>query len=1215
MNAETATERRAWDLLTRDFYWRVPADFEVKIFGDSAVTAERTRLQVFEVTVAAIFARLRPDYEWYVTPNRPDGGLDFVGRQRFLEDEALGIAAAITVGGQCKKRTSVSDVVAEIAGSLARMAVTLNPTFFVVAFSARLDRSRVDQARAILEQTHHRHCHILDRRQIEGLIHDHLGIVHEILQEGLTAVEVQEVLKYFEGRQHIASSHSIEVAAPDRVLAGVPFSVTLRIRSPIVGSAQSRLWWKPRRDIDAPDVTLIGPIGADDSAGVQLTSGEKSDDPIYARRSIEFVTHSIGEVDLGEVRIAHNPHGTAGLADPMALGSVRVIENTRPRFFERPFRAGLTRLAQEYDRALAGGVASIGVVGAGGSGKSRMCEEFSLEKRRRGCFVVTVKPAKTFDDPHRLLAELLTALAEDDAPGSDPADRVVHAVSRYDLALAERAESAIRSLFGSHATPGPATEQGVLSALVLLIVARGRRVPLIVHLQDLHWCTADVLLLLERLVWQLGLVLDSTGASLRSPESGILFVFEGRVRERPSDNDDAQLSEALDVFLRKLGCPIVTCASFEPDDALEFTRRLFEDRYSARRLLAADLLLLQGELIEQINHTAGGNPFHSLEQVQLLTERRVLGKNPDTGLLYLIQPAPARPELPDSVFESIKLRWKYLSERAPELALLLWAAALLEDRTPADLFRNLHRAIAPNVSTRDIDATDFLWTGDGGEGEVAFRHENYFQSLRLLEVSSRDRERVVTVYLDWFSRLRRPSPGDRFRWARALLERTEPDVVKARTLLANALRSARHRGDARLARRIWSASLDLAWNCDDRREVADAAFLKRCEDDLALARDLLGSDLHQAALRLDNLRNRVQKRVSDGRTRGPVVLDRLDRCQLMADVLRSRILFNDRHPAAALEVAERAVRGVRALRPGGSAADIGSRRTLEMEALDAQAVALALSGEIEAALRTSEGAVDLASRSPSPLSLSVIATYANILLANDPIASELMLRELLEDARTAAVGTESRNLIEITLSMALVLQSHQLLGDDHEPRSMLAEAGQRLAEVFAGSFRLGTYPDAAAAALMLGIVSVLQGTDDAASWFAQAVAAAARGRQIETLWRAHINLASALYRSEQRVTPNVRDHALAALEIMEDTLSAYPDADRSARFALIRVPLAQAVRFATLAGDEAGTRALEKYPELRRCFSDSSAGVLLEDRGGHESHEWVRVGGEDYVIY
>lgn len=109
--AETKIEKRAWNLLTVDFPWDPPEDFGVKVRREGGTSVGPARLQVFEVAVAAVFARLRPDYEWYVTPNLPDGGSDFIGRQQFLMDEALDIAAAITIGGQCKKRSRVDDVV------------------------------------------------------------------------------------------------------------------------------------------------------------------------------------------------------------------------------------------------------------------------------------------------------------------------------------------------------------------------------------------------------------------------------------------------------------------------------------------------------------------------------------------------------------------------------------------------------------------------------------------------------------------------------------------------------------------------------------------------------------------------------------------------------------------------------------------------------------------------------------------------------------------------------------------------------------------------------------------------------------------------------------------------------------------------------------------------------------------------------------------------
>jgi hypothetical protein len=264
MAQDTTRERAVWELLTRDFPWTVPSDHPVKVYELSRQARPASRFQVFEMAITAVLAHARPQFSWHVTPNRPDDGPDFIGEQRFLDDSDLGIAAAITVGGQCKERTRVNDVVAEAAGSLIRMADAFNPTFFVVALSARLTRDRLEAARAILERQCHRHCHILDRGQIEGLMADHIEAIVDILRAGLSVHEVDDVLAYLGDRRSVARRPSLTVSTPPRVLAGVPFRVEVAVRSTFVANPAARLWWRPGEGTgaDDPAVTLVGPVDA-----------------------------------------------------------------------------------------------------------------------------------------------------------------------------------------------------------------------------------------------------------------------------------------------------------------------------------------------------------------------------------------------------------------------------------------------------------------------------------------------------------------------------------------------------------------------------------------------------------------------------------------------------------------------------------------------------------------------------------------------------------------------------------------------------------------------------------------------------------------------------------------------------------------------------------------------------------------------------------------
>jgi AAA ATPase domain len=1205
----TATqERRVWDLLTQDVDWEVQAGDSIKIRDRNGRVLAAARLQIFELAVTTVLAEIRPEFEWSVTPNRPDEGVDFVGVHQFLHDHELGISAAITVGGQCKKRTRVDEVMNEIAGSLLRMGDALNPTLFVVALSARLSRARVERAQAKLKRQCLRDCHILDRTQIEGLMVEYLDVFSQVLRTALAPPECDEVFSYFERLGPVAPPPSLSVRAPARVLGGEPFRVHVDVRWALASHPSARLWWRPPSDPDAGTLTLIGPIGADTRGGARLAADTAVSDPLGVSGSLELMSYSVGSLDLGELLIGLDGAGPDS-AERQPLGSVDVVENVRPRFFDRPYRAQLVRLGEAYARVLAGAVAPVGVIGAGGSGKSRLCEEFSLDKRRRGCGVVSVKHLKTHEAPHRILADLLASLAAVDPMDGEPADQVARALTHYDSSLASRAAPVIRSLFESRtATATDTSGQTVLSALVLLIAARTQAGPLIIHLQDLHWCSAEVLTMLERLVRQLTQIVPTSEAGHRAA-AGVLFLLEGRVRESGAGGDEAWSSVPFEAFLQRVDSVAVECPAYAWEDGLAFTRLLFEGRHNSDRLVPDDLLDLQRELAGRVHEVAGSNPFHTLEQVRLLKERGIVGQNLRTGLLYMIRADRLAAALPDSVFAAIRRRWEYMRARAPELALLVWACALLEDRLPRSLFEALWSEFAPEVSVREVDATDVLWTGDGTAHEVVFRHENYFESIQRFTVPKAQRRRVVEAYCEWFEGLRRPSAADRFRWARATLEHPTPDVARARELLHSALRSSRRSGDPRLTRRILTFYLDQGWKDDERSALAVRSFLRRCDEEIALCRDLIGIDRDEAAGRILRLRSRIDDRLSGGA--GAISSDALLRRQLTAEVLEAQVLFNDRRAAQSVEVAASVIAGVRRRRKEKPSDP--DWEALEMEALYTESCGHALSGEFPAAVRSSAAAAEIAKHSGSPLTRKVVSTYGTMLLSEDPVRGETLLRDCI--AKWPDDNSSDTFLMHVHLSMALVLQAYRAAPASGKRLSMLTEAGDRMTAVHDSCRRLGLYADAGAAALVRGVVSALGGEGDEASWFAHGVAAAARARQMETLWRSHLNLASALYRTEGRVTQSSHDHAIAALEIMEDSLSAYSEPERSHRFAMLRVGMAAVVWMLLATGDEIGRRILERYPSLRSHFSDPDAGRLAPHKGEPRHYQWLHVDDVDYVLY
>jgi hypothetical protein len=1213
-------EERAWKLLIKDFYADLPDDLGLTVHmwdeedreddeQGEAQPAQR-QLQIFEVVMAATFAHLRSDYQWSVTPKVADGGADFLGEQSLLGENRYGIESAIKIGGQCRKHEGyVNNVLDEFSSSLNTMYQHYKPTFFVVALSANVTQERIKSAREAFEEMSNLHCHVFDRKQVEAMLSDHLWLLKRVLEiSQLTKSQQEQVLSYMKDRHVGVPAGSTVTHAPKSVDTGTPFTVDIEVSAGAV--LNMRLWWRPRDGSgDRNSVELIDPAGATSPAGTGFATDDPTDDPLRGRRSLEMVTHSVGEVDLGEIRVATDGESGNDEARWLALGHVRVKPVLRPRFYERPFSEALERLGTTYEVGRTHSVASIGVVGVGGSGKSRLCEEFSLRRRREGASVITVTQVQTVDDPLWVLAGLLRELAARAPALGDSADRIVATLDRFASGLARKAEPAIRAIFESHG--GRLDREGqqhIVSALRVLITAWNRQAPLVIHLQDMHWCGSDALRLLQELVVQLA---EEPG----SDQLGTLFIFEGRISEQSEDG--LWSSDAFERFLQSVDCELVKC-SFAPDQSAEFVSRLFEDRDDSGRRLDSDLLRLQRELIERIDRAAGGNPFHTLEQVRKLRDQGFLGQSPSTGLLFLVKSLPDHFPFPTTVRETIEQRWRYMKSHSPGLALSVWAAALLDDRVPTRLFARLMRELTPDTPLVAVDATEFLWTG-GEDDDVIFRHEHYFNFVREFDVPVSDRERIVDVYEGWFAEAKRPDPVDRLRWARALLKRATPDEAKAKRLLRGALQSARRLGDTPLAQHVAATLLDVVWDEDARSPIRTSAFLRYAEQDVDLSRELLTGDRSGAADRLNCLTRRLEQRVARRSAGTQKTKLELTRLHATAAVRRSQVMFNDREPLEAARIAAGAIRDIERASTAHPSLDTDPRwERLEMEALHSEAVALAISGEVDQALETSGRAVEIARRAPSSMGQHVISTYANILLAREPAESESILRRCLSDLGDSASpdATEARDATRINLGMALVLQAHAGAMVRAEAEEALGEAGTLLGDVFDDSYPFGRYPDAAAAALMLGLIDAIGGDADGEEhWFGKARIAAVRGRQMETLWKANIDLATALHRAGGAASESIRDHAHSALVILEDSLAPYPVPDRSARFELVRAPLAQAVRFLTLAGDDRGPEALARYPALREGFQNPEAAILREDRGGYESHEWLRICGEDYILY
>jgi len=911
---DAGASKRVWALLVDDVHWASDSlrEFGVSVRSGIEPVTGVVKLQPFEVITAAVFARLRPDYEWWVTPNRPDGGIDFVGRGVFLKSDELGIDAAITIGGQCKKRERVNDLVGELSGSFARMSTILDPTFFVAAFSANLTRKRVVEARRILERTHQRHCHILDRDQIESLIASNLEVVRPMVAKIYPCSVADFLLGYFENKNQAPPELSLEVLAPSSILAGETFRITIQVTRNSTSEREFRMRWTPGEG-PGLDTALVTPLEAESKDGVLLdfqTAG--SDDPFTVRQDLEFILYAVGERPLGHVSI-HSIQQSAEALAFFSLPCIRVIENLRPRFFEEPYRVALDEVNRGLHRTSAGRVVSVAVLGAGGSGKSRLCEEVGIEARRNGAQLISARQAHSVEIPRRILANLLLELVDSPVGITSPAERVTSSLRRLESNLASRAQPVIEALFGGGGRGGSEDDdQTILSVLAVLIAQRARFQTVLVHLHDLHWCTFDVLEIVDRLIWQLSQLRFNPLSGGTSSGLHVLFLLEGRTHEYREASETGWSTRVFESFIERLDCPKAICRSFRPKESRAFARRLFEQMYSASRLVPESLLELQEELIAGVHRAAGGNPFHMLEHVKLLLQHSILGQNPQTGLLYMIRPDFRNVHLSKTVFDAIAARWRYYWEHNRKLAVLLWSASMVEDNLPEQLFHHLWSRLAPSVTQTEIESTEFLSQSRRiGEGSsVSFRHENYFQAMRRLQVPDKERQAVLDAHLEWFSGSRRLPPALRFAQARVSLAAIRPDRRKIRRLLQTAHRAALKQGDRSLASRILATLLDgITWPMHAESPLTAVALERACAEETELCEHLVRSG--QPDFALDRI-HRVLI-VIDSRFEFPPVgissaVGAVLRYRFLLLSMEAGILFHDRRPQEAVRITNRTVR-------------------------------------------------------------------------------------------------------------------------------------------------------------------------------------------------------------------------------------------------------------------------------------------------------------------
>jgi hypothetical protein len=733
-----------------------------------------------------------------------------------------------------------------------------------------------------------------------------------------------------------------------------------------------------------------------------------------------------------------------------------------------------------------------------------------------------------------------------------------------------------------------------VQALCLLLVDAARQQPLMVHVSDCHWAQRSGLDLFRDVRDRLA---DLPDPRLRR----VAFVFEGRSRESLAlGPDGGDGTVAWETFVAQTARPVLEVPVLSREQSEAFLVSLFESTQSAERSVPEELVPLQDVLVEEIRRHGEGNPFHMVEQLRLLRHQGVVACNQRTGLLYLAGHPDERHAVPHDVRELIHLRVDYLRRRHPAAGVLLAACAFILDRVPRALYDHLRERLAPGVPEAEILGTGFLQPSDEMLGEVRFRHENYYEVMRGLEVSAADRERIGCVYFEWMDARGGGS-------AQALLERAlvmarmpAPPAPAIRSLLTEALEKADAAHQYVLSRRVAEHLLPVVREAYRESGAAEDLLESiRVERRLTHLLGMTGSWLERERM-LRALVRRMRDMLADPQVQGDAALRLEVDYHLHASLVsQANVWIDTLEHHEAIRLMEGALPDLEArLR---AARDSGDPRTADWARLYVQgknrlAVARWFDGRHAASRRLFRtGFRECRSLSDRLYEFHNLLDYATLCIHRDPRRASALLGEclaMLDRLEGGGILPRHRYLAQFQRAIAELLATARGRGDLAARARELAADAQA---VHVNALREGYVHEQGGASLVAGVCCAIGEEPEAARWLMHSIRVSHTSHLLEFLWKAHLNLGQLCLELPPQAREGAGQHAEAAQRILTADLERRSrEDDRRHRRALYLLPLAQLARVWDALDDARGGGVRAEFPEVRAFFGPG--GALRPDR-------------------
>ena len=1125
-------------------FWRIltqtPVPVDRFLLGRVQVLDKKARfLYLLEFLITDTLATLDEKSKWYVSGVGPDGGIDFEGHSPLVKVSLFSLDISTAVIGQIKRMKNHDDDI--IRSALSKMNdVRRRRNVSAVLFVVSTEKKNVQSIKNKIEDK--TYCvdldverHFLDIESFMGLWAHHRQYLRKTLDMALPAAQASFIYEEILGRgiqpglDRKPCALVIQAEFATRTVdQGVPFRVSVSVGFPHFLSLQTiRLKHEPPAT-SAGVVTAVRPSLLRHPQGGRFQFREA----MTVIVDIWLRAETAGLIELGQL-LAWD---AGEFGDPVSidLGAVNASARFVPAYFPDPNLAAKERLDGLLRCAIAGQTTSAFIVGAGGAGKTNLCNATIDDAVDRGFRTIRLLVSDV-TDPHVDLAELIRQVHG--AHGSLGVPQTEEILGTISAMIGAKGDVLAEMRGCLDPLDQPLRPRDLSIGLCALFVRSLQGGPLIVHIQNMHWSSKQLLDTLGLVILGLQDAETAIGTEFgkRLP-NGVFFLLEGRIGEaRRLSGVRLNVQPWLD-FQETSKFLEIRLPRWTRHQSRQFIERLIPERTP----IGGAGFELRDAVVAYVEQRSSGSPMHIVEQVRLLFDEGTLCHAPDGRLEVRRDLKTFRP-VPGNVGDAIMDRWRFLYSKSPGLAEILILLAKTGHANDRAYVEQLLSSCSPPLSSSDLDQTECIHPPRHGDTNYEFVHENFVETFQDLPIDGRSP--LLARAVAWHMANASLSTRWTLNLVKLLLLRWRPPysrIIKLATLTLARARKARSPGDIEISLR------SLLRVPHDRLRKAGMSPEKLHYD---LAVFLEGASSWEAALaEFDHLYAKCERLPHDPDTRIVMAEVAAEKANVLVDLQRT---------CEALDAVEQGMRIASELRERSLNADQALRiERLEDKLLHRKAVGLWFDGQQAAAAIAQRSAWSRARGRCDRPSLAVILRESGTLLLHTHTRRGLELLRIADKM-------DAQEKAEIAPVDCMVTKIQYLLAQlvVASERGDASEGFRRIATELMGLHESGVreglaYEPALAALLAGGAVAMMGDYRRAHRLFRLAMIQASQNRLHNIMWQSRINLAQTALRMGDPT--EARHHADETVAIIQSGLeNASSPTDR---LQLMVLPLRQALK-------------------------------------------------------